>query len=63
MISCHGIGSAEWSKNIEKTVESLVKRTEKSERQTYSELSSQDVQKYLSDVLDEIQRSKKPKDP
>lgn len=55
-----GIGSAEWSKNVENTVESIIKRTGESERQTYSELSSQDVQKYLSDVIEEIQRSKKP---
>lgn len=56
-----GIGSAEWSKNIETTVESIVKRTGEKERRTDSELSSQDVQKYLSEVIEEIQQSKKPK--
>jgi hypothetical protein len=56
-----GIGSAEWSKNIESTVESIVKRTRETERHTDSELSSEDVQKYLSEVMEEIQKSKKPK--
>jgi hypothetical protein len=56
-----GIGSAEWSKNIESTVANIVKRTARPEGQTDSELSSEDVQKYLSEVMDEIQQSKKPK--
>ena len=56
-----GIGSAEWSKNIESTVESIVKRTGNMDKQTESELSSEDVQKYLSEVMEEIRQSKKPK--
>jgi hypothetical protein len=55
-----GIGSAEWSKNVESTVESIVKRTEKSIQKSGSELSSQEVQKYLAEVIEEIQRSRKP---
>ena len=54
-----GIGSAEWSKNVENTVDSLVRRTGISILQTDSELSSQDVQKYLAEVIEEIHRSKK----
>ena len=54
-----GIGSAEWSKNVENTVDSLVKRAGKSIQQTDSELSSQDVQKYMAEVIEEIHRSKK----
>ena len=54
-----GIGSAEWSKNVERTVESIVSRTGEPERQTDSELSSQEVRKYLSEVIEELQRTKK----
>lgn len=55
------IGSAEWSKNIESTVEGIVKRTRTSLSHTDSELSTKDVQLYLSEVLEEIGRSKKQK--
>jgi hypothetical protein len=44
---------------VKSTVESLVKRSGESIRNTDSELSSQDVRKYLSEVIEEIQRSKK----
>lgn len=54
-----GIGSAEWSKNVENTVDSLVRRAGKSIQQTDSELSSQDVKKYLAEVIEEIHQSKK----
>ena len=55
-----GISSAEWSKNMESTVDSLIKRSGKLIQKTDSELSSQDVQKYLAEVIEEIQRSRKP---
>jgi hypothetical protein len=44
---------------VENTVDSLVKRAGKSIQQTDSELSSQDVQKYMAEVIEEIHRSKK----
>jgi hypothetical protein len=54
-----GISSAEWSKTIESTIESLVKRTGESTQPTYSELSAQDAQNYLAEVIDEVRRSKR----
>jgi hypothetical protein len=55
-----GISSAELSKTLESTVESIVKRTGESTQQTFSELPAQDAQDYLAEVIEEIRRSKKP---
>lgn len=53
-----GIGSAEWSKNIESTVDDVIRRAGDSVKQIDSELSSEDIQKYLKETIQEIEQSK-----
>jgi hypothetical protein len=53
-----GIGSAEWSRNIENTVNEIMKRTEEPARQRESDLSSEDIQKYILEVIEEVKQKK-----
>ena len=52
-----GIGSAEWSKKVENLVDDIMKRTEEPVRPTDSDLSSEDIQRYLMEVIEEIRKS------
>ncbi len=56
-----GIGSAEWSKNIESTVDDVIRRSADSLKQTDSELSSEDIHKYLEETIQEIEQSRMKK--
>jgi hypothetical protein len=53
-----GIGSAEWSRNIENTVNEIMKRTEEPARQSDSDLSSEDIQRYILEVIEEVKQKK-----
>jgi hypothetical protein len=53
-----GIGSAEWSRKIENTVNEIMKRTEEPARQRESDLSSEDIQKYILEVIEEVKQKK-----
>jgi hypothetical protein len=48
------IGSAEWERNMENTVRGLVKKSEKEAADLDSELSAEDVNSYISQVVQEV---------
>ena len=55
-----GIGSAEWQRNVESTVQGIVKKREKSPEDVTSdyagsELSAEDVKSYISQVIQEVE--------
>lgn len=52
------IGSAEWSNNIEGAVKSIIQTTNESIKNTDSNLSYADIQRHVSEVMEEIERSR-----
>jgi hypothetical protein len=50
-----GIGSAEWQRNVENTVQGIVKKTESQHENLGSDLSVEDVKSYISQVFQEVE--------
>jgi hypothetical protein len=53
-----GIGSAEWQRNVENTVQGIVKKSEKQQEELSSDLSVEDVKSYISQVVQEVEDAK-----
>jgi hypothetical protein len=54
-----GIGSAEWQQGVEDAVNSIMEKSKKPEEELHSDLSSDDVKSYISQVVREVQSYKK----
>jgi hypothetical protein len=52
------IGSAQWKKNMENVVEGVMKSDELVENKSYSELSTEDINKQIQEIMKEIRESK-----
>ncbi len=52
------IGSAQWKKNMENVVEGVMKSDELTENKSYSELSAEDINKQIQEIMKEMKESK-----
>jgi uncharacterized membrane protein YbhN (UPF0104 family) len=52
------IGSSQWKKNMEKVVEGVMKSDELTENRSYSELSTEDINRQIQETMREMRESK-----
>jgi hypothetical protein len=57
-IFLESIGSAQWKKNMENVVESVMKSGELAEKKSYSELSSEDIGRQIQEIMEEMRENK-----
>lgn len=52
------IGSAEWKKNLEKTVDEIIKKNELGQKSYYTDLNPNEIRNHVDDVVKELEKQR-----